>query len=65
MSKTQKLPPRRISFTLTEWSAMRGQSRVSTWRQIRRGELRSVKTPGGRVSIPASEIKRLGLGFED
>ncbi len=52
--------PARLAYSLVEWSRLLGQSRTSTWRQIRLGQLRTVRI-GGRTKIPATERVRLGL----
>lgn len=53
---------KRIGYRVAEWSEMTGTSRVTTWRAIRSGTLRTVKY-NGITLIPDSE--RVRLGFDE
>jgi hypothetical protein len=52
----------RIGYRVNEWSAMTGTSRVTTWRNIRNGTLKTVNYAGITL-ILHSELAR--LGFEE
>jgi hypothetical protein len=50
--------PNRLSFSISEWSRLHGVSRQTTWRAIRKRQIRTVKV-AGRKRIPVSEKHRL------
>jgi hypothetical protein len=51
---------RRVGYRIAEWSEMTGTSRVTTWRYIRSGALRTIDY-NGITLIPSSEAVRLHL----
>ena len=51
---------KRLGYRISEWSAMTGTSRVTTWRAIRSGALKVVDYNGIPL-IPDSERVRLGF----
>jgi hypothetical protein len=51
----------RLGYKISEWSAMTGTSRQTTWRAIRNGALKTVDYCGITL-IPDTE--RVRLGFE-
>jgi excisionase family DNA binding protein len=60
--KPRKLDPEsRLSFSISEWSELLGTSRQTTWRAIKKGQIRTVDV-AGRKRIPASERTRLLTG---
>jgi hypothetical protein len=50
--------PNRLGYRISEWSAMTGTSRVTTWRAIKIGKLKAVDYCGIKL-IPDSERARL------
>ena len=50
--------PRRLGYRISEWSEMTGTSRVTTWRNIKSGKLKTVNYCGITL-IPDSERARL------
>jgi hypothetical protein len=50
----------RLGYRIAEWSEITGTSRVTTWRNIRSGALRTVDY-NGITLIPSSEAVRLQL----
>jgi hypothetical protein len=52
--------PSRLGFRISEWSELTGTSRVTTWRNVKRGHLKLVYV-GPTPMVPRSEAIRLGL----
>jgi hypothetical protein len=52
--------PDRFGYRIAEWSEMTGTSRVTTWRNVKRGHLKLVYV-GSTPMVPRSEAIRLGL----
>jgi hypothetical protein len=50
----------RAAYTITEFGNLIGRSRVTIWRNIRAGKIKSVDVLGAKM-IPASELQRLNL----
>jgi hypothetical protein len=50
--------PTRLGYRVSEWSEMTGTSRVTTWRNIKAGKLKTVDYCGIKL-IPHSERARL------
>jgi hypothetical protein len=52
--------PTRLGYRISEWSEMTGTSRITTWRAIKAGKLKTVNYCGITL-IPDSERARLGF----
>ena len=52
--------PDRFGYRIAEWSEMTATSRVTTWRNVKRGHLKLVYV-GSTPMVPRSEAIRLGL----
>jgi hypothetical protein len=50
----------RLGYRVSEWSALTGTSRQTTWRAIRNGKLRAIDYCGIKL-IPDCERVRLGF----
>ncbi|MCK1708586.1 MULTISPECIES: hypothetical protein [unclassified Bradyrhizobium] len=52
--------PAWFGYRISEWSEMTGTSRVTTWRNVKRGDLKLVYV-GPTPIVPRSEAIRLGF----
>jgi hypothetical protein len=50
----------RLGWRIFEWTALTGVSRATVWRQLKSGQLKSIRVGSARI-IPRSEAIRLGL----
>jgi hypothetical protein len=50
----------RLGYRISEWSEMTGTSRVTTWRNVKRGHLKLVYV-GSTPVVPRAEAVRLGF----
>jgi hypothetical protein len=57
-SRESSHDPVRLGYRISEWSAMTGTSRVTTWRNIKAGKLKAIDYCGIKI-IPESERARL------
>jgi excisionase family DNA binding protein len=51
----------RIAYSVSETARMLGVHRISVWRRISSGELKTVRIGRGQHMIPAAELRRLKL----
>jgi excisionase family DNA binding protein len=51
---------KRLAYSVSELARLLGTHRVTIWRMISRGELKTTRV-GGRHLIPTTELRRLQL----
>lgn len=62
MTHLPKPDVKRVSYSVTEVAKMTGRNRVTIYRWLERGVLRSVQIPGGKRMVQAASLDRLISG---